>query len=56
MKIDMDDMFGESHWYETMWWRIKDFFSNWVYPAYNLRNFLFNRYDLVRLHEIKRYE
>jgi hypothetical protein len=56
MKIDIDGMFGEPHWYEIVWWRIQDFFSSWVYPAYNLRNFLLNRYDLVRLKGIKRHE
>ena len=56
MKTDIDDMFEEPRWHETIWWRIKDLFSNWVYPAYSLRNFLFKRYDLVRLHGIKRHE
>ena len=56
MKTDIDDMFEEPRWHETIWWRIKDLFSNWVYPAYSLRNFLFKRYDLVRLRGIKRHE
>ena len=56
MKMDMDDIFEEPRWHETVWWRIKDLFSNWVCPAYSLRNFLFNRYDLVRLHGIRRHE
>lgn len=55
-KIDISDMFGKTHWYNVAWWRIQDFFRNWICPAYDLRNFLFRRYDLVKLPGIKRHE
>lgn len=29
------------------------FWREWIYPAYSWRNMLFNRYDLIRLKEIK---
>ncbi len=47
-RIPIEDMFGEPHWYEIVWWRLQEGFKNWVYPAYDLRNFLFKRYDLVK--------
>jgi len=53
-RIAMDDLFGKVRWWEPIWWKIENFFKNWVYPAYDLKNFLFRRYDLVRLHNIKR--
>ena len=46
---------------ETLWdkvsWRIgvvKDWFRNWVWPAWHLRNWLWRRYDLVRLGKMSR--
>jgi len=33
-----------------------EFCKNWIYPAYYLRNVLWNRYDLVRLKGVKPYE
>ncbi len=48
-KEQLEDFPGNPKWYETVWWTVKDFFSDWVYPAYKLKDLLFNRYDLVRL-------
>ena len=53
-KIEMDDLFGKVCWWEPIWWKVENFFRNWIYPACNLKNFLFRRYDLVRLRGIKR--
>ena len=39
--------------FETVMFRCEDFFKNWIYPAYHLRNLLFRRYDLVRLPGLK---
>lgn len=33
-----------------------EFCKNWIYPAYYLRNCLWNRYDLIRLKKIKPHE
>jgi len=38
---------------ETIVFRISEFRKNWIYPAYDLRNLLFHRYDLVRLPGLK---
>lgn len=37
-------------------YHISNFFENWIYPAYNLRNFLFHRYDLIKIKSIKPYD
>lgn len=41
---------------EIMLFDIKRFIENWIYPGYLMKNFLLNRYDLVKLPTIKRYE
>jgi hypothetical protein len=38
------------------WYRFINFIENWVYPGYYLRNCLFNRYDLIKIPQIKVYE
>ena len=38
------------------WYRLCRFFENWIYPAYDLRNLLFHRYDLIKIKSIKPYE
>jgi len=42
--------------FDCMWYKIKNWMKNWIYPAYNLKNLFFNRYDLVKLPLIKPYE
>jgi hypothetical protein len=42
--------------FEDRWFDISEFFKNWIWPAYSLKNALFNRYDLVKLSFIKRTE
>lgn len=41
---------------EDCWWRIQDFWKNYIWPAYHIKNFFFNRYDLVKMPQIKRCE
>ena len=41
---------------EWVKFRVSDFIKHWIWPAYYLKNWLFNRFDLVRLPGIKRYE
>jgi len=41
---------------EDCWWRLQDFWKNYVWPAYHIRNFFFYRYDMVKMPQIKRYE
>ena len=54
--IDISDLFGETNFFEICWCRIRNLFEDWVYPAYKLRNFLFRRYDIVRMPGIGRSE
>lgn len=37
-------------------YRLSNFFENWIYPAYSLKNFLFHRYDLIKIKSIKPYD
>lgn len=37
-------------------YRLSNLFENWIYPAYSLKNFLFHRYDLIKIKSIKPYE
>ena len=41
---------------EWVEFRVADFIKHWIWPAYHLKNLLFNRFDLVRLPGIKKYE
>lgn len=41
---------------EIFWYRFCTWCKDWVYPAWNLRNMLFNRYDIVKMPKIKCYE
>lgn len=52
----LEDFPEEPKWWEPVWWAISRFFDNWVYPAHYLKNWLFHRYDIVKLNELKRYE
>ena len=38
------------------WWGIKNFFENWIYPAYYLKNLLFHRHDRIKLPQVKPWE
>lgn len=39
---------------EYIWFRVTDFWKNWIWPAYNVRHLVY-RYDLVRMPQIKAY-
>ena len=41
---------------ESLYWSMCRHFDEWIYPAYYLRNLLFNRYDLVKMPQLKPYE
>lgn len=41
--------------FEWVEFRVTDFIKHWIWPAYHLKNLLFNRFDLVRLPGIKKY-
>ncbi len=41
---------------EDCWWAVQDFWRAFVWPANAVRNFLWRRYDLVRLPQVKRHE
>jgi hypothetical protein len=41
--------------FEGMWYSFTRWFTDWIYPAYNVRN-LFKRHDLVKLPHIKPWE
>jgi hypothetical protein len=36
--------------------QITEFIKNWIYPAYYLKNLLFNRYDRIKVPQVKPYE
>lgn len=42
--------------WERVWFKISNFFDNWIYPAYYLKNLLFHRYDLVKIPNMKPYD
>lgn len=48
-------------WWEKVlkgigWYRLEKWIEDWIYPGYNLRNLLYNRYDLIKVKTMKRYE
>lgn len=51
----MDDDY-KIGFFEAAKFDIRNFFSDWIYPAHKLRNALFNRYDIVKMGELKRCE
>jgi hypothetical protein len=38
------------------WYKFIRFIEEWIYPAYYLRNFLFYRYDRIKVPQVKSYE
>jgi hypothetical protein len=38
------------------WYRFISFIKDWTYPGYSLKNFLFKRYDLIKIKSVKPYE
>ena len=38
------------------WYKFRVFIEDWIYPAHYIRNFLFHRYDRIKIKEIKPYE
>lgn len=41
---------------DIYWYRFKHFVNNWIYPGYYMRNLLWNRFDIIKMHKIKPYE
>lgn len=37
-------------------YQIEDFFKNWIYPAYDLKNLLFHRHDRIKIPQVKPWE
>ena len=57
MKVNMDRHMKEKiEKYYYLIYRPIDFFKNWIYPAYYLKNFIFKRYDLIKIKGVKPYE
>ena len=54
--IDELEELGRAGILEKMWWRVEDFLKDWVHPAWKLKNWLYERYDLVKMPEIRRTE
>lgn len=48
-KIEIEDLFTKPNVFEIVWWRVQNFFQDWICPAYKIRHLLFNRQDIVRL-------
>jgi len=55
-KIEIEDFFKEPNFFVAIWWKIQNLVENWVYPAYKIRHFLFNRQDFVRLPGVSKTE
>ena len=53
-KVKLVELFKKPNIFKRCWWRIENFFREWIYPAYSLKNSLFYRYDIVRMHDIPR--
>lgn len=41
---------------ENIWYKLKSKFEAWICPGYFTRNLLFNRYDLIKIPEVKPWE
>ena len=41
---------------ENIKWTISNFFEEWIYPGYYLKNLLFHRYDRIKIKGLKPYE
>jgi len=41
---------------EKVWWKIQNFFDDWIYPGYCLKNILFHNYNKIKLPMFKPYE
>lgn len=53
-KVKLVELFKKPNIFKHCWWRIENFFREWIYPAYSLKNSLFYRYDIVRMRDIPR--
>ena len=51
-----DDLNESPPVWKKCWWKISNFFNNWVYPGYYLKNLLFHNYNKVKLPMFKSYE
>ena len=45
-----------SNWIDNslIWWHVKSFCSDWIWPAWSLKNWMFRRYDIVKLRKVNR--
>lgn len=41
---------------EKICWPIENFFEDWIYPGHYLKNYLFKRYDLIKIPNMKPWE
>lgn len=55
MLLDEKEPWYQEMW-ESVWFRVSDFWKNWIWPAYYLRNMLFNRYDCIKIKKMKPWE
>lgn len=51
MREKFDDLLVNIGWY-----RFTNFIEYWIYPGYFLKNLLFNRYDTIKIPQVKSYE
>ena len=42
------------NWIHRIFWRVRDFFDSWIYPAHRLQNYFIHRYDTVRMPQLER--
>lgn len=54
-------IFEDDTWFDKFldfinWYRFKNLFKNWIYPAYDLKNLLFYRYDRIKIPQVKPWE
>lgn len=42
--------------FEDIWYRLSDFFKNWIWPGYYINNIFWKRYDLIRLPQLNKWE
>lgn len=56
MLEDCNFSFWEKFLIKIGWYKFTLKLEEWVYPAYNLKNLLFHRYDRIKVPQIKPYE
>jgi hypothetical protein len=54
--VNFEFSFCEKILIKIGWYKFCNFIENWIYPAYNLKNLLFNRYNTVKIPQVKAWE